>query len=60
MAYDCASKKRWEDENVIKLTIKINRNTDIHLYEIFKSVQGSKGALAKNLLRAGLKYEEMS
>lgn len=54
MAGDHPSKTAWEAENVIKLTVKINRNQDPELYELFTREQGSRGALAKELLRAGL------
>ena len=54
MAGDHPSKTAWERENVIKLTIKINRNQDPELFELFTREQGSRGALAKELLRAGL------
>lgn len=54
MSGDHPSKNRWEAENVVKLTVKINRNQDPELYELFTREQGSKSALAKNLLRAGL------
>ena len=54
MAGDHPSKVNWERENVIKLTVKINRNQEPELYELFTREPGSKGALAKELLRAGL------
>ena len=54
MAGDHPSKTNWERENVIKLTVKINRNQEPELYEVFTKEQGSRGALAKQILRAGL------
>lgn len=54
MAGDRPSKTQWEADNVIKLTVKINRTKDPELYELFTREQGSRGALAKELLRAGL------
>ena len=51
---DHPSKVNWERENVIKLTIKINRNQDPELFELFARETDSKSALAKSLLRAGL------
>lgn len=51
---DHPSKVNWERENVIKLTIKINRNQEPELFELFTRENGSKSALAKDLLRAGL------
>ena len=58
MAADHPSKSRWEAENVVKLTIKINRNQDPELFELFAREQGSKGALAKDLLRSGFTSRE--
>ena len=54
MSGDHPSKNRWEAENVVKLTVKINRNQDPELYELFTREQGSLSALAKTLLRSGL------
>ena len=58
MGADHPSKSRWEAENVVKLTIKINRNQDPDLHELFTREQGSKGSLAKELLRAGLTNQQ--
>ena len=55
---DHPSKTNWERENVIKLTIKINRNQDPELFELFTREQGSRSALAKELLRSGLTTHE--
>lgn len=52
---DPKSKTAWERENVIKLTVKINRNQDPELYEIFTKEEGSRSALAKSLMTQGLK-----
>lgn len=54
MPGDHPSKINWERENVIKLTIKINRNQDPELYELFTREQGSRSAQAKDLMRKGL------
>lgn len=54
MAVDSQAKIKWEAENVIKLTVKINRNQEPELFELFTREQGSRGALAKKLLRSGL------
>lgn len=51
---DHPSKVNWERENVIKLTVKINRNQEPELFELFTRENGSKSSLAKELLRAGL------
>ena len=58
MAGDYPSKVNWERENVIKLTVKINRNQDPELYELFTREQGSRGALAKDLMRKGAQIPE--
>lgn len=52
---DHPSKTAWERDNVIKVTLKINRNTDPELYELFTREQGSKGALAKKLMNQAIK-----
>ena len=52
---DPKSKTAWERENVIKLTIKVNRNQDPELYELFTRESGSKGSLAKSLMNQALK-----
>lgn len=54
MSGDHPSKINWERENVIKLTIKINRNQEPELFDLFTREQGSRSALAKTLLRSGL------
>ena len=54
MSGDHPSKNRWEAENVVKLTVKINRNQDPELYELFTRESGSKGALAKSLMNQAI------
>lgn len=51
---DHPSKVNWERENVIKLTVKINRNQEPELFDLFTRETGSRSSLAKDLLRAGL------
>lgn len=51
---DPKSKVAWEQENVIKLTVKINRNQDPELFELFTREEGSRGTLAKELLRKAI------
>lgn len=58
MPGDHPSKTSWEQENVIKITIKINRNQDPELYELFTREQGSRSAAAKDLMRAGLNSQK--
>ena len=52
---DPKSKTAWEKENVVQLTIKINRNQDPELYELFTREAGSKGALAKALMNQAIR-----
>jgi hypothetical protein len=58
MSGDHPSKNRWEAENVVKLTIKINRNQDPELYELFTRENGSRSALAKALMNQGLQQSK--
>ena len=58
MAGDHPSKTRWESENVIKLTVKINRNQDPKLFDLFSQESGSRGALAKELLRRAIAQDK--
>ena len=51
---DPKSKTAWEKENVIQVVVKINRNQDPELYELFTREQGSRSAQAKDLMRKGL------
>lgn len=54
MAGDHPSKTAWEAENIVQVKIKINRNQDPELYELFTREQGSRSAAAKDLMRSGL------
>jgi hypothetical protein len=54
VASDLPSKTRWEAENTVKLTIKINRNQDPQLYELFTRENGSRSALAKALMKKAI------
>ena len=55
---DHPSKTKWEAQNVIKLTVKVNRNQDPELYELFTREPNSRSALAKALMNAGLQTTE--
>lgn len=55
---DSKAKIAWEQENVIKLTVKINRNQDPELFELFTREKGSRGALTKELLRKAIKKDQ--
>lgn len=52
---DPKSKTAWEKANVVQVTLKINRNQDPELYELFTRETGSKGALAKSLMNQAIK-----
>ena len=55
---DTPAKINWERDNVIKLTVKINRNQDPELYDLFTREDGSRSALAKALMHQGLKQSQ--
>ena len=52
---DHPSKVRWEQDNVIKLTVKINKNQDPELFAAFSKAE-SKGQLARELMQIGYRY----
>lgn len=43
---------------MIKLTVKINRNQEPELYELFTREPGSHSALAKALMKSGMQGAE--
>ncbi len=55
---DSQAKIDWERENVIKLTVKINRNQDPELFELFTREQGSRSALAKDLMNRSIRQSQ--
>ena len=55
---DHPSKSRWEKENTVQVVIKINRNQDPELYELFTRENGSRSALAKALMNQGLQQSK--
>lgn len=55
---DHPSKIAWERDNVIKLTVKINRTQNPELYELFTRENGSRSALAKSLMNQGLQQSK--
>ena len=48
------SQTRWKAENVVSVKIDISRNADPDLYDLFCDIQGSRGSLARELLREAL------
>lgn len=53
---DHPSKTAWERENVLKVLVKINRNTDPELYELLQQCYNKSGK-ARELMRQGLAQE---
>ena len=51
---DHPSKARWEAENIIKLTVKINRNQDPELFELLTKAE-SKSGTARDLMNQAIK-----
>lgn len=51
---DSQAKIAWERENVIQVHIKVNRNQDPQLYELFTRENGSRSALAKALMKKAI------
>lgn len=51
---DPKSKTAWESENMIKITVKINRNRDPELYELLTKAP-SKSGLARDLMNQAIK-----
>lgn len=54
---DHPSKSAWEHENVIKVTVKVNRNRDPELYEVLSKAD-SKSGLARELMSKGIKNQK--
>lgn len=51
---DSKSKTAWEAQNVIQVKVKINRNQDPELYELFTKAP-SKSGLARDLMNQAIK-----
>ncbi|MGM9587236.1 MAG: hypothetical protein ACI3VA_07100 [Candidatus Limivicinus sp.] len=51
---DRKSKTAWEAQNVIQVMVKINRNQDPELYELFTKAP-SKSGLARDLMNQAIK-----
>lgn len=51
---DSKSKTAWEAKNVIQVKVKINRNQDPELYELFTKAP-SKSGLARDLMNQAIK-----
>ena len=50
---DSQAKTAWERDNVVKLTIKINRNQDPVLYELLTKA-ANKSGLVRDLIQKGM------
>lgn len=51
---DSKSKTAWEAQNVIQVKVKINRNQDPELYELFTKAT-SRSGLARDLMTQAIK-----
>ena len=49
---DHPSKTAWERDNVIKITLKINRNQDPKLYELLQQSDSRNGLIRELLKKA--------
>ena len=54
---DPQSKITWEQENVIKLTVKINRNQNPELFDLLQQAE-SKSGLARDLMNQAIKQNQ--
>lgn len=53
---DHPSKTAWERDNVLKILVKVNRNTDPELYELLQQYDNKSGK-ARELMRQGMAKE---
>lgn len=53
---DAKSKTAWEAENMIKVTVKVNKNTDPQLYALLEKSE-SRSGLARELMRKAIKSD---
>ena len=52
---DSVAKRRWIEENTIKVTLKINRNQDPELYELLTKADNKSGLIRDLLKKAAEK-----
>jgi hypothetical protein len=57
MAGDHPSKSRWEADNMVQITVKINRNQDPELFALLQQAE-SKSGLVRDLLRKALETKK--
>lgn len=50
---DHPSKTAWERDNVLKILVKINRNTDPELYALLQQAENKSGT-ARDLMRQAI------
>lgn len=48
------SQTRWKKDNITHVSLDITKNQDPELFHIFASVTGSKGTIAREILRKAL------
>lgn len=53
---DPSSKTAWEEQNVIRITVKINRNQDPELFELLTKADSKSGA-ARDLMNQAIKQQ---
>jgi hypothetical protein len=49
---DSVSKRRWIEENTIKVTLKINRNQDPELYQMLQHSENRSGLIRELIKKA--------
>lgn len=54
---DPSSKTAWEEQNVIRITVKINRNQDPELFELLTKAE-SKSGVARDLMSQAIKQQQ--
>lgn len=54
---DPSSKTAWETENVIRITVKINRNQDPELFELLTKAE-SKSGTARDLMNQAIQQPQ--
>jgi hypothetical protein len=53
---DAKSKTAWEAANIIRITVKINRNQDPELFHLLQQAS-SKSGLARDLMNQAIKQQ---
>lgn len=48
------SQTSWMKDNTILVSLRVNKNQDPDLYKLLSECEGSKGALLRKLIKAGM------